>query len=318
MAKGNEVYGLCSLYLIRKVHINPKEAIEAILNNVIANYAAKVDNDLNKVFNSIIYDYYNNQLSPGLDDWFEELIKVKQFNPDKGFRGFYSESFDPSFERTELIEAGQSYPSFEADCIEFYRFKEAMKALGLQGDITSIIKSANVIKQQLIKYEARFGQDATFMVKIDMLLQFMYDDKPTYEFELFAAFAGIKSIIGKKDFCSTTKAFIVMRMIGAKSQAALEEIIKSPAVKAIYDRYTKRYHFDKLIIELQKRHFISAKIGMTIGVKSRLFISCHLAYDLLPLAIAKYLQAKKQKSIEAKIKTQEQAAIEKIRQLTSY
>ncbi|WP_158991679.1 hypothetical protein [Mucilaginibacter sp. L196] len=317
MVNQNDKYGLCSLCLIRKLHINPKEAITAILHNAISNYAIRVVSNGDAVLNCVIYDYYNNNLSPGLNNWFEGFIKAKQFNPDKGLRGFNGEAFDPSFERKELAEVALCYPDFEMVCIEYYQFKKAMQALNLAGDITAIINNAKIINEQILKYEDRFGKDATFMVKIETLLQFNNDDKIIYEFELLAAFVGIKSIIGKKDFCSTTKSFIVMRMVGAKSQVALQESLNNPAISNVYERYNKRYHFDKLLIELQKSNFISAKIGMAVGVKSRLFISCHLDYNLLPIAVANYLQSKKNKNIHFKIKTQERAAIEKIRELTA-
>ena len=105
---------------------------------------------------------------------------------------------------------------------------------------------------------------------------------------MFAAYAAIKSIIGKKDFAGTTKKMIVCRIIGAKNDKVLRDFLKNKGLETVYAKYFKRYWFDKLIDQLLIRGFVLSKITLVMGLKSRIYLSCKLDYDQLPVAIADY------------------------------
>jgi len=98
--------------------------------------------------------------------------------------------------------------------------------------------------------------------------------------DLFRLNASIKSIIGRRNFNATTKNVIVMRMIGAKSNAVLQEMLREEAVRLEYNNLMVRYRFDKLIDK-----WLYAGFGSKIGVKRKLFVSTKYSTDELRDAI---------------------------------
>jgi hypothetical protein len=285
MRNKKEDYAICSLYLIQKLHTSPKEAVHDLLINAVDNYAKRIEVKLDNVLNDIIYDYYNNRLNTELKSKINSLVKEKCFESDKWQRGFDSVgNYDPVSERAQLIEACMHFPELKDDCISFYQLKRSMITLKIPGNLLTIVADVKRIKGELQLYQDQFGPDATFSVKIETLLKFQKDKKSNYDFELLAAFAAIKSIIGKKKYASTTKSYITTRMIGAKSTKELETSLKDPVIKQVYEKYEKRYHIDKLIDDLLMKNFIS-KHSIRFGRKSRLIVSTNLTNRELELVV---------------------------------
>lgn len=81
------------------------------------------------------------------------------------------------------------------------------------------------------------------MIGQDKLREFFEDDTKT-EFEVmtFAVYLAIRSILGTKKFCRTTKEMILARAFGFRN---MEELKKNPP--ALFEKYSKRYWVDKLL-----------------------------------------------------------------------
>ena len=62
------------------------------------------------------------------------------------------------------------------------------------------------------------------------MFDFYKNTKTDYEKALFAMYAGIRSIIGNKDFAETSGSMIKCRMLGAKNQSELELILSEKNV----------------------------------------------------------------------------------------
>jgi hypothetical protein len=104
-------------------------------------------------------------------------------------------------------------------------------------------------------------------------------------------------------------------MIGAKSDKVLQDFLKNKSLKTIYDQYSKRYWFDELIQDLLKRSFIKSKMPFKYGFKSRMYLSCKLDYEQLPVAISNYINHAKGNAKLKLHKEQEKLAIEQCRRL---
>ena len=128
-----------------------------------------------------------------------------------------------------------------------------------------------------------------------MMFDFYKNTKTDYEKALFAMYAGIRSIIGNKDFAETTGGMIKCRMFGAKNQAELELILSDRKVKSAYKQYTTDYHYKKMLKELVVRGFLQSEIGYN----KRTYVSCKLDMKDLEDAIVEHI---KQKSLNYKIK----------------
>lgn len=118
-------------------------------------------------------------------------------------------------------------------------------------------------------------------------------------------YAGIRSIIGNKDFAETTGNMIKCRMFGAKNQAELELILNDKKVKSAYKQYTTDYHYKKMLKELVVRGFLMSEIGYN----KRTYVSCKMDMKGLEDAIVEHI---KQKSLNFKVKQLEDSRLQSI------
>ena len=91
-----------------------------------------------------------------------------------------------------------------------------------------------------------------------MLWQFIDNPK---DIDLFRAYIGIKSMIGRRNFISSNKPAILSRMIGCKNKAAFEFFTanrynKNKNLLPTVEKYSKRYNMDKLLLTLAERKYI--------------------------------------------------------------
>ena len=75
-----------------------------------------------------------------------------------------------------------------------------------------------------------------------------------------------------------------MRMFGAKSNRVLEQFMNSQTLKALYEKYARRRRFEGLLHRLLSKGFLKSKL--CYGRK--IYISCLLGFDELPLAIVEF------------------------------
>ena len=84
-------------------------------------------------------------------------------------------------------------------------------------------------------------------IEINMLFDFYKNYKTDYEVTVLTAFLALKSILGTKPYCKTNKDLLLSRMSG---NASIGEVSES------YKVFYKRYHFDKLMTELQLNWYL--------------------------------------------------------------
>jgi hypothetical protein len=166
----------------------------------------------------------------------------------------------------------------------YYQISQAYKILKLQlvsGSYAGVLKSYRTIKEIVDNHESRFGKDALVSVKTQMLLEYIDGDNYRPDFELFKGYLAIKSIQGDKDYACTNKAFIISRMVGAKTPEISTHLIGSKEIEALYNRFKGQYFYKMLLINLQLNKFIAS----TITGNRCIYISTHLQTALLKAAI---------------------------------
>ncbi|AMR34253.1 hypothetical protein A0256_23770 [Mucilaginibacter sp. PAMC 26640] len=277
------------LCLIKHLFISKDQisAIDNIFDVGIFNYSKTFRVDDVSVYRQVIYCYYRKGLTDKLYHYLEDLYRNKVLSFDQDYNGFQGDEFDP-YELDELIGYAKDHIAFRDMSVEFYKMDLAMKSLGLTGSIDRILGNAEKVEKAVIKHERIYGKDPSVMLKTELIFDFYRKTKSFNDIVLLAAFAAVKSIIGKKDFAGTTKKMIVSRMIGAKSEKVLEDFLKNKEIEKVYVKYLKRYWFDKLIYQLLQRGFVKSKLSLTFGVKSRMYLSCKLNYEQLTVEIADY------------------------------
>ena len=103
---------------------------------------------------------------------------------------------------------------------------------------------------------------------------------------LWTMYFAIMSILGTKDYASTTSETIMTRMAGAKNQKQLQITLDSMTgeQRDLYAKYTTRRRYDRLLSNLQ-----TSKMIVEFGYARRTYVSAKL--DLKTLCTSVLLQA---------------------------
>jgi hypothetical protein len=240
----------------------------------------------------VLFDYYRHKdrMNAALLKQIDNCMTDGRITEDEDYNGFIAANFEP--DTSELIDLFTEDPGLYSLCLDHYRLHQAAEGLGIEPHPARQGKVAGIVLAFQQEQERLHGSQPMPSVKKSIVFNFRDNPK---DIELFLAYVAIRSIIGPQSWKRTSKQAIVSRMIGAKSNKALDYILsKDAALKAIYDKYMGRYQFDKLISRLLIGKFITAKISR----RHALFVSCRLSMDELGSAIIFMNDARKFKEAE--------------------
>jgi len=246
MEKPNEKYLQFPLFLLREMITNKEETINNIIRYGIYRYSTKFSYSIEDATKQMIYYYYRKQseLTPYLLTTAKKYIKKKLLVLDEDYNGFSGDAFNPEYEYEQLEKIFETDIEFQNNVIEFYQIHLAYTSLGVSGNKENCLKVGKEIEKQVKQNEP--------MPMISKSLLFEFRDKDKTEFELIQliAFIAVKSILGTKSSVKTNKKHIVSRMFGYASIKHLPETLK-PNIKALFQKYSLRYHIDKLLQTLE-------------------------------------------------------------------
>lgn len=191
---------------------------------------------------------------------------------------------DPDEEIKAISDYLENDNELSKEIKEFHQLRQIKDVLNITFDIERV--SGTYAK--LYKDYDGFKDSPLVMVRKEMMLDFYKNQKSEFEKVLFATYVGIRSIIGKKEFCQTTQNMIFMRMVGAKNEEALAEILKDKKVKGIYNKNNVRYQREKILNELVANNFLSSKIALN----RRTYLSATLKHDELKEEVVKFFNEK--------------------------
>ena len=160
--------------------------------------------------------------------------------------------------------------SFSSACKQWYRIRQVCDMLGTQMEDVSIYKAAY---EHYSQYNIPPRPYAS--IKVTMLERYRGLSQE-HERVQFACFAGIKSIVGIKDYCTASKGMILARMIGKNSSSekpTVELLNKKERaeINKIYKKYSQR-RFEKILDDLLRYNYIRCcfprrKYGYYISTK---------------------------------------------------
>lgn len=264
------------LCLLGETYKDPERGLNLIISYGIMNYALKMKYDLMDVAKQALYDFERNRekLQPYLVKSMTEAIEdgvilYEDNNPGFDAKGNFNP--EPDLCLNPLVKLLEEDSRMRDEAILNYQLH-----LGTSKDHLRInIKSNSNIKSQWeeaskIKqaFEQRFGPDAMPIIKKD--LAYSFRDQQLHDLDLFRAYIGIRSIIGRRNFAATYKPAILSRMIGCKNKAAFEAFSQEPHLRPTIERYGKRYQMDHLLHTLRDRGFI---MYLSPGRRSSFYIS---------------------------------------------
>ena len=267
----NEKYLQFPLFLMRDLIFNKEHSINDIIKYGLYRCAKRIDCDLIKVARQLMYDYYRHKgkLTSYLYKSMNKFIKNEELNLNEDYDGFSStgKEFLAEIEIDELHQIFANNPEFKERAIEYYQMHAAYEFLGVTGNTGIALERAKEIEQTISKNEPMP------MVRKTLLFDFRDQAKSEEELIQFAAYLGVRSILGKKDCCKTNKNLIVSRMFGYSSIKQIPNNLQPP-IKVLYDKFSKRYHIDNLLQELELKwnvmNYSNHLRGMYVGIEGKI------------------------------------------------
>lgn len=243
-----EKYFLVPVFLLQELTSNKEKALNGMIDFGIYSLSKKikfngdVDDELHEGARQLMYCYYRKpELIPKQTRLNLELyIDTEKVGIDEDFNGFDGTEFDPEYELEGLIEVANTDPIFYYQIIDFGKLKSTYNLLNINGDMNAAYKNAEEIEKIMGEKEPMV------MINRDHAFNFRDNEKSEFELMTFAVYLGLRSILGKKSYCKTTKQMILARAFGFRNHT---ELMKNKP--ELYDKYSKRYWIDKLLAEIE-------------------------------------------------------------------
>lgn len=283
------------LCLLLQTYQDPIRGLNLILYFGIVHYSKSCTTyELRDVARQLMYSYYRNKamIQASLDTKVNRYITSEQIEDDEDYNGFCGATFDPEPAIEDILKLFESDPDFKADAILRHQIEQAARFLDLTiGSMNSVLNGYTDALSYQNKFERTYGKDAMPSVKPTQLIEFRDSGK---DLDLFRAYIGIKSMIGMRSFISSNKPAILSRMIGCKSKAAFEYYTtnknnKEKSVLPTVEKYSKRYHMDKLLLTLAGRKYIMFLSKEKVSV-------IYLSKFMAPLDLAKLIKETKDRN----------------------
>lgn len=190
-------------------------------------------------------------------------------------------------ETKQLIELGKDNPKFHNMVMDFHRVRQT-------ADLFSIkINDYNTMLEEYRKYCGRDTMKTRMVsVKLSQLLEYLFQRKTEAQLMVFAAYMGVKAIIGKEPFKRTTIPYIIANMFGCMNEVELQTMLVKPGNETLLElhkKYTTRKRFDKIKDELQEGNFIPEWLPHK---KAGTFVSCKLNHKQFLREVDKVLYGK--------------------------
>ncbi|MBP7497442.1 MAG: hypothetical protein KA792_07245 [Bacteroidales bacterium] len=259
------------LFLMQNLFIEKEKTINDIITSGLYRCSTKMNADEQGVARQLIYDYYRkaNKLPSYVFNKIKKYIKegILYYNEDNNGFNFYG-NFYAKKEIEDLMNIFETDIEFKERATEYFKMREAYRFLKMTGNAESAIKRAKEIEKLIPENEPMP------MVNVYLLFEFRDKNKSEYEIAQFAAYIGIKSIMGKRKTVKTNKEMIISRMFGFPSYNKININNSDKELKDILEKYSKRYHIDKILEELQlnwKVNIDSKNIrGMNISIDNKM------------------------------------------------
>lgn len=285
-SKRNDRYIQFPLCLLQLTYEKPYYGFDLIISVGIGNYSQKFNYCIDEVGRQLMYAYYRNRsmIQTDLLRTMQAYIDNEELTIDEDYNGFGTDGkFDPfAFEDCELLSLFERDEEFKQAAIIRYQIQQAADSLNITiGSIDKEIKQYYEGLKIKNSFEQMFGKDSQVSVKTDMAFKFR---DSLEDLDLFRAYIGVKSKIGMKDFATTSKPEILSRMIGCKSKEVYEYYKTKKHLMPTVEKYSKRYHMDKLLDTLVERRFIMYLSKPKVSV---IYVSRHLEPEKLGEAIRK-------------------------------
>ncbi|MEI7982137.1 MAG: hypothetical protein WCI71_10825 [Bacteroidota bacterium] len=236
------------LLLLRKIFTDRDRMISDIFNVGICRYSETLQYSNEDAAKQLIYDYYRNKdsLTNEMIKEVEKQIRSGNLSVDEGIAGFTEEGFDPSCEKLDLITIFDQNHVLAENAMIHLQIHRASYFLGISSTIPHLQRYSSY---QKIMQSVPKGEPFP-MVNKTLLFKLRDETQTEYDLAQFAAYIGIRSILGKSSYKHTNKDMIIARMFGYIDHKHLHESKQNPIIKPLIEKYLLRYWKDKLLVDM--------------------------------------------------------------------
>lgn len=238
------------------------DAVNIILYYAVEREAKKIKVSEYDAFSEIVFFYARHPDS--LPNTINEVLdNIEGFGEAAGDT-FAGEDYCPEFAIDLLTTFCAEHAEFSDMCKDWYRFflaftGEAKFNLIFDCDKFGYLEACRPLFPQ--------SNGVPASLPLQMLIEAQGKNEAK-DIALLAMYSAIRSIVGRKELATTTKAFIHARMFGAKNTQELAEMCRqNKALKRCAEAWHPDHHrrkFHTLLLMLSRRHLINA-----YGDKSR-------------------------------------------------
>lgn len=245
------------LHVIKNLHTRPKEAMYIIIVAGIYQTASYIKTDIDEAVQQLMYCYFRQEytLTDDLRGLLDHLYESGGIYEDEDYSFFSTDgtSFYVDKEYTEgLYDLINNDDDIKEQIIIWHKIRQVRDRIDTNFPISDILR---VGKEVLSETPYK---DSLTTIKKEMALDFFHKNKSAYERDMLACYLGVRSKLGKKEYCATTKKEILRRMIGCTNQNNLPDYLKIPALKKIYEHYnsSNQKRLTKLLEVMEVRKFL--------------------------------------------------------------
>ncbi len=230
----------------------------------------------------------NSRLPKYIKDEINDMISYNSFDVNEDYTGFdLSGSLDVDKEVRQLMERGKSNPNFHSLAMDYHRVRQTADLFNIRiYDYDSVLREYRKFSGS----NARKTRMAS--VKLSQLFEYLFNRKTEAQLMLFAAFMGVKAIIGNENVKRTTKSYIIANMFGCMDETELQTMLVTPGNERLIElhkKYTTRKMFDRITTDLKEKNFIHEWLPMG---KAGTFVSTKLNHKQFLKEVAKILDGR--------------------------
>ena len=261
MQENDEKYVQFPLSLLPDIISKKEETIEKIIHYGIYRFSTTRIYDIQVSTKQFLYCYYREKdsLTEYLIETIESYISNETLLLDEDYNGFRGKKFDPTFEIEQLEKIFEKDLCFKNKILEFYQIYIACVYFEVEKNCQNYLMVGKEMQNQVKQNEPILS------VKIKLLLDFKNNYKSEDELLVLVGYLAIRSILGERQYVVTNKKHILSRMMGLASSTFPSQTFDDN-ISAIYSRFIKRHHIDKLIKTLELDWYIATYARNTRGM----------------------------------------------------
>ncbi len=249
------------LFMIAETHTNPEQGMRAISTYVIVEFARNCKRDYKNAF---LQACYQSKRHPDLD--FPQDVTAIMADPDvtelaeavcgEGWSSDGTGLGEGAMEIMEPVTADMDADEQEA-LVKWCALRDAAHFFNHTiHNFDGLIERSKRIKAEIDKHAQAHGPLVSASCPADYFNETVSKTADVESMRMFRTVCAVRSLIGSKQFCGTTKDMLRARMIGAKSPVVATTISsQSKAVKTEQTALASRKRFDRILADGAVRGF---------------------------------------------------------------